>query len=79
MSTIKIPDENYLAKIKNLFLDNYFKLAGVKLDDSLRQRINYYYSWTALRTATLFLLKESPEPERAHALLNKARQDLKLD
>ena len=78
MSIRKIPDENYLAKIKNLFLDNYFKLSGAKLDDSLRQRINYYYSWTALRTATMLLLKESPEPERAHELLNKARQDLKL-
>ncbi len=79
MSIRKIEDENYIETIKNLFLNSYLDLAGIKLDQGLEQRINYYYGWTALRTATLFLLKEQPEPERAHELLFKVRGDLKLD
>jgi len=79
MSSRKSTDDDYIKKIKKLFLDNYLKAAEIKLDDSLQERINYYYAWTSLRTATLFLLKESPEPERAHELLFKARRDLKFD
>ena len=79
MSIRKIEDKNYLKTIQNLFLNSYLKLANLELDQALEQRINYYYGWTALRTATLFLLKENPEPERAHELLAKVRQDLKLN
>ncbi|MDO8593042.1 MAG: aminoglycoside phosphotransferase family protein [bacterium] len=79
MSIRKIEDENYVKNIQDLFLNSYLELAGIKLDAGLKQRINYYYGWTSLRTATLFLLKENPEPERAHELLVKVRRDLKLD
>jgi len=79
MSIRKIEDNNYIKTIHDLFLNSYLDLTKKRLDDSLRERINYYYGWTALRTATLFLLKEEPEPERAHELLFKVRKDLKLD
>jgi len=55
------------------------KMCGVKLDNSVKQRIENYYNWTALRTATFFLLKDKPEPERAHGLLVKICQDMGLD
>ncbi len=79
MSIRKIEDENYVKATQDLFLNSYLELSGIKLDAKLKDRINYYYGWTALRTATLFLLKENPEPERAHELLFKVRQDLKLN
>ena len=79
MSIEKNEDGNYIKTIQNLFLNSYLKQAKIKLNQGLEQRINYYYGWTALRTAVLFLLKEQPEPERAHELLFKVRRDLKLD
>ena len=75
----KIEDQLEVEKIKRLFLDGYLKDAGITLDDNLQKRINNYYNWTALRTAIFFLLKDKAEPERAHGLLIKIGQDLKLD
>ena len=75
----KIDDQNEVEKIKRLFLNSYLKNAGITLDDNLQKRINNYYNWTALRTAIFFLLKDKAEPERAHGLLIKIGQDLKLD
>lgn len=75
----KIGDDEYIAKLKKLFLDSYLKDAKIKLDDSLAKRINTYYNWTSLRTAIFFLLKDEPEPERAHGLLVKICQDMRID
>ena len=79
MSIRKIEDQSYVKRMQDLFINNYLELTKIKMDNSLRERINIYYCWTALRTATMFFLKEQPEPERAHELLNKVRQDLKLN
>jgi aminoglycoside phosphotransferase len=78
MAARKIEEREYLKKNRDLFLENYLTTAKIKLDDSLRQRINYYYSWTSLRTATFFLLKEPAEPARARGLLEKVIADLKI-
>jgi len=75
----KIENQAEVEKIKRLFLDSYFKNAKITLDDNLQKRINNYYNWTALHTAIFFLLKDKAEPERAHGLLIKIGQDLKLD
>lgn len=75
----KIDDQPPVEKIKQLFLNSYFANAKITLDDNLKKRINNYYNWTALRTAIFFLLKDKAEPERAHGLLIKISQDLKLD
>lgn len=74
----KINDPALVEKSKQLFLNSYLKNAKIILDDNLRKRINNYYNWTALRTAIFFLLKDKAEPERAHGLLIKISQDLKL-
>lgn len=75
----KIGDQPQAEKIKRLFLNSYFKNAKITLDGNLQKRINNYYNWTALRTAIFFLLKDKAEPQRAHGLLIKISQDLKLN
>ena len=75
----KIGDKNYIALIKTKFLKNYLDFAKIEIDEPLQDRINTYYHWTALRTATFFLIKDDPEPERAHGLLVKICYDMKLD
>lgn len=69
---------SYAKKIKNLFLDNYFKNAKIKLDGELQKRIDNYYNWTIIRTATYFLIKANPEPERAKPLIEKVSKKLKI-
>jgi len=72
----KIGDPAYSEKIKKIFLNNYLLSAKIKLDNSLQKRIDNYYSWTAIRTATFFLLKSDPEPERAKLLLDEVSERL---
>ncbi len=67
----KIKNKKYIEKIKNLFLETYLAKQKIKLDDNLQKRINNYYNWTAMRTATFFLLKSNPEPNRADKIIKK--------
>ena len=67
----KIKDQKFASALKQLFLDSYFKESKEKLDKAVEGRINNYYNWTALRTATHFLIKDKPEPERAYPLIEK--------
>ncbi len=75
----KIGDQTEIEKTKQLFLKSYFKNAKITPDSGLMERIGNYYNWTALRTAIFFLLKDKSEPERAHGLLVKISQNLKLN
>jgi len=75
----KIENQLEVEKIKQLFLNSYCKNAKITLDDDIKKRINNYYNWASLRTAIFFLLKDKAEPERAHGLLIKTSQNLKLD
>jgi len=78
MSDRKINDPEYTEKIKKIFLENYLRNAKIKLDENLRKRIDTYYNWTVLRTATHFLIKEEPETERAKLLLEKIFKNFNL-
>jgi len=78
MASRKIEEMKYIEANRELFLKSYLEIAKIKLDDSLKRRINNYYSWTSLRTATFFLLKEPAEPKRAEGLINKVKADLKI-
>ncbi len=73
----KICDQGYADKVKKMFFDNYAKFAKIKITNDLKKRIDIYYYWTAIRTATYFLLKDNPEPERAEALLKQIKEYLK--
>ena len=75
----KINDQLLAEKIKQLFLKNYLKNVKITIDNNLQKRIDNYYNWTALRTAIFFLLKDQSMPDRAHGLLIKLCQDLKLN
>jgi len=78
MSIRKIEDREYTEKLKKIFLDHYLKNAKIKLDDNLQGRINNYYNWTTMRTATFFLLKYGPQPERAIPLIEIIKKNLNI-
>lgn len=75
----KINDQNYANKIKNLFLKKYLNNAKIKLDENLQNRINYYYYWTAIRTATFFFLKNDSEPERGEKLIKNVKANFVIN
>ncbi len=77
MMNRKIKDAKYSKKISNLFINTYFsKSKKTKLDNSTKERIDTYYSWTAIRTATHFLLKDQPEVNRAEQLIKKIKKHI---
>lgn len=67
---IKYTDQDFIKKMKNLFLNEYLKEANIELDENLQKRLDNYYNWTALRTAAYWLMKDKAEPERAEAIFN---------
>lgn len=78
MGSEKINDRVFVEKIKKIFFENYLLNSKIKIDDYVKKRINNYYNWTALRTATFFMLKDQPEPERARAPLIEICRNLKI-
>lgn len=78
MTSRKIGDPEYTKKLQKLFLDSYLKNAKIKLDDNLRERIHNYYNWTAMRTATHFLIKDQPAPDRALPLIKEVAERLNI-
>ncbi len=72
----KICDQDYANKIKKIFFDNYSKFAKINIDKNLQERVDIYYYWTAIRTATFFMLKNNPEPERSISLLREVEKYL---
>ncbi len=79
MMSRKINDPVYTKKIIALFVDSYFsKSKKTKLNNSILERMNTYYNWTSVRTATHFLLKENPEPQRAKILIEKIKKSLSV-
>lgn len=70
----KISDPNFAGEMSQLFLKKYAKYAKIKIDNNLKARINNYHDWTMLRTATFFLIKDKPEPERGIDLIEKLKK-----
>jgi aminoglycoside phosphotransferase len=78
MTGRKIGDEKFVTEIKSSFLTTYLKSAKIEMTDNLAERIKLYYNWTAIRTATFFLMKHNPEPERAEPLICEVRKNLNI-
>lgn len=78
MITRKMKDEMYAHKMKYLFLEKYLDNATIKLDKSLERRIDNYYNWTAIRTATFFLIKYNAEPDRGRPLIEQVKKNLNI-
>lgn len=74
----KIKDLDFADKMLKLFLKKYKKYAKIKIDKDLQERIDNYYNWTMLRTATFFLIKHNPEPERGMDLIEKLKRILDI-
>jgi len=74
----KIKDQQYADKLKQMFLNSYFGKSREKLNKEVKARIDNYYNWTAIRTATHFLIKDKPEPERSYPLIRKVCDDLNI-
>ena len=68
-----------LAKsIKKTFLNNYLKCSKIKMTESLEKRIENYYDWTAMRTATFLLLRNNSDKTRVKMLCNGVRERMGL-
>ncbi|MDA3839630.1 MAG: aminoglycoside phosphotransferase family protein [Patescibacteria group bacterium] len=78
MSKRKTNDRRYGNKLKKIFLDAYLKNAKIKMTESLEERIEMYYNWTSLRTATHLLLMDHPQPQRADMLIKEVKRKLKI-
>jgi len=72
----KIGDKIIAEKYKKMFIEEYFKLSKEELNNDVKMRMKNYYNWTAMRTATFFLIKSGPEPERGYPLIELVRNDL---
>lgn len=75
----KIGDQKYAEKMKKIFLENYLVNATINIDKEEFKRIDNYYNWTAIRTATFFLLKHNAEPERAYPIIKKVCKNLNIN
>ncbi|MCD4762086.1 aminoglycoside phosphotransferase family protein [bacterium] len=75
MTSRKLKDKGYSKKLAQLFLDSYFSVSKEKFNKETEKRINNYYYWTAMRTATYFLIAHNPEPERAYPMLKQVYSD----
>lgn len=74
----KIGDAVYAEKIKKLFLNSYLTAAGRQLSADLQARINLYYNWTAIRTATFWFLKAGHNEENGEGLLKEVKKNMKI-
>lgn len=71
-------EKSYIDDIKSLFINTYCQKAKIKYNIRIKERVNLYYNWTALRTATFWLLKHDPKPERAKPLISDIKRKLKI-
>jgi thiamine kinase-like enzyme len=76
MTERKIGDSSYARLLLRMFFDHYFKESKVKYTEDVKERIDNYYYWTSMRTATHLLLKSDSKPERAEPLIEKVMQEM---
>ena len=70
----KVEDLHFAGEMKKVFLDEYLKVSGKKLDADLQKRINLYYDWTALRTAVYWFLNHRANEVNGRELLALVRE-----
>ncbi len=75
---MKMGDQAFAEKMKNVFLETYLAASGLELDVNLRERIDLYYNWTAIRTSTYWFLKAGHNEERGEALLEMVKNNLQI-
>jgi hypothetical protein len=75
----KIGNIDYAKSMQQLFIKSYCQNAKIKIDAELQSRIDNYYNWTAMRTATYFLIKDQPDPERALPLIKEVAERIGIE
>jgi len=78
MTERKMDNPNFAKNAMDIFLSSYLKESGVEMTDSLKERMDIYYNWTAIRTASYFLLKHDPQPERSNPMIANVAKNLKI-
>lgn len=74
-----LKDLEFAVQMKQLFLNSYLEATGLKLDESLQSRMDLYYNWTAIRTATFYLLKHECDQEKAAVIINEVKNNLNIN
>jgi aminoglycoside phosphotransferase (APT) family kinase protein len=74
----KVSDAVASAAKKKIFLNAYFAASGIEMTAALQERINLYYNWTAIRTATYWLLKHNNDESAAVSLIKQVKDNLNL-
>ncbi len=74
----KVGDVTSALVMEKLFLDTYLAAKGEEMTSDLRARIDLYYNWTSIRTATYWLLKFDNDERAAFELIKQVKANLKL-
>ncbi len=67
-------EEDFIKTMKQVFFNEYLKETNIELNESMQERINNYYKWTALRTAAYWLMKDNPEPDKAKEIIKDLKE-----
>ncbi|NTW22534.1 phosphotransferase [Candidatus Falkowbacteria bacterium] len=78
MTERKMDNPDFAKKAMGIFLSSYLRESGLKMSDNLQERMDIYYNWTTIRTASYFLLKHDPQPERAEPMIASVAKNLKI-
>lgn len=74
----KLKDPGYAAELKDLFLQEYWQASARRWSPAIQERIDLYYNWTAVRSATYWFLKFEPDEQRAAELLAKIKSGVTM-
>jgi aminoglycoside phosphotransferase (APT) family kinase protein len=74
----KVNDVAFATRMTELFLQTYLSATQTTLTPDLQARIDLYYNWTAIRTATYWFLKAGHNEERGIKLLQQVKNRLAL-
>jgi len=75
---LKVVDYKKTQEMKNLFMETYLEARGIELDSNLRERIDLYYDWTAIRSAIFLFLKYDNDPSAGEALFQAVKTKLNI-
>lgn len=67
----------YAHELKTIFLDTYWEASGRRPAADVLRRIDLYYNWTSVRTATYWFMKFNHDEVRAAELLSTVKERVK--
>ena len=73
----KVGVHNYGQKLNDMFLAAYWKASNKRWTPEVQERIDLYYNWTAIRTATYWFMKYDHDEFKAVQLLDSINKRFK--